>query len=112
MSRGGKKRSKASPPVPSERGDTIRHEVARFITGAPSSAGEISSAISIAEKEVYEHLEHIRRSVAREGRELEVIPAKCTRCGFVFKKRVKLKPPGRCPICKSESIEDPQFMLS
>jgi hypothetical protein len=41
-----------------------------------------------------------------------VTPAECRKCGFVFQKREKLKKPGKCPICRSESIEEPLFGIS
>jgi predicted Zn-ribbon and HTH transcriptional regulator len=29
----------------------------------------------------------------------------------VFRKRDRLKAPGRCPVCKGESISDPSFRV-
>lgn len=73
------------------------------------SAREISGRVHISEKEVYGHLEHIHKTLAREGRELVVTPAECTQCGFVFRKRERLTKPGRCPVCRGESILEPLF---
>jgi predicted Zn-ribbon and HTH transcriptional regulator len=58
-----------------------------------------------------EHLEHLRKSLHAEGRRLTQVPAECRGCGFVFRKRDRLKGPGRCPVCKGEAISDPSFRI-
>ncbi|HWI40131.1 MAG TPA: transcriptional regulator [Verrucomicrobiae bacterium] len=75
------------------------------------SAKEISVAVRVAEKEVYGHLEHIRRSLHAAGGALEVTPAECRRCGFTFSARERLTPPGRCPACRHEGILEPLFSI-
>jgi predicted Zn-ribbon and HTH transcriptional regulator len=99
------------PFVPVERNETIRHEIMEILRGQVLSARDISAAAHIPEKEVYEHLEHIRRSLIKGEHHLTVTPAECKKCGFVFRKREKLKKPGKCPVCRSESIEEPFFSL-
>jgi hypothetical protein len=39
------------------------------------------------------------------------MPAVCKKCGFVFAKREKLKRPGKCPVCRGESIREPRFTI-
>lgn len=65
--------------------------------------------VHISEKEVYGHMEHIHKTLERSGRPLVVTPAECTQCGFMFKKRGRLTKPGRCPVCRGESIREPLF---
>ncbi|MGZ8450260.1 MAG: transcriptional regulator [Candidatus Deferrimicrobiaceae bacterium] len=65
-----------------------------------------------SEKEVENHLEHIRKSLHPEGRQLDQVPAECRWCGFVFRKRDRLKAPSRCPVCKGEAISDPSFRVA
>lgn len=113
--------SHARPPVPREEGETVRRKIRSLLeeADAPLSAKEISAAAGIPEKDVGPHLEHLRRSLegtgAREGRgtpgRLAVEPARCNGCGFVFRKRERLRKPGRCPLCKGESIDPPRFLL-
>lgn len=97
--------------IPSERHNTIRRQIEAILEGNSLSARDISVEVGIPEKEVYEHLEHIHRSLDREGGHLVVTPAECKECGFVFKKRDRLKKPGKCPICRSESINKPLFKV-
>jgi len=42
---------------------------------------------------------------------LVVVPAQCERCGFAFRKRGRLKRPGKCPLCRSESVQEPLFSV-
>jgi len=77
----------------------------------PLSARDISGSLHIPEKEVYDHLEHIRRSIHGSGLLLEITPAECRACGFVFAKRDRLTPPGKCPVCRSEALFEPLFAL-
>lgn len=69
------------------------------------NAMDISRSVSIREREVYEHLEHISRSLATSGRKLHVDPYVCLGCGYVFKDRHRFKRPGRCPRCKGGHIQ-------
>jgi transcriptional regulator len=91
--------------------DTIRHELLVELEEGPLSARDISGRISISEKDVFEHLEHIRATLHRTGKRLAVQPAECVKCGFVFNKRERLKKPSKCPVCRSEFIHDPLFSL-
>lgn len=74
----------------------------------PLSARDISGRAGVSIDEVYDHLEHIRKSL---GKKLDIVPAECKKCGFVFRKRERLKKPGKCPVCRSESIEEPLFSI-
>jgi transcriptional regulator len=91
--------------------ETIRHELLAELEDGPLSAHEISGRIRISEKDVYEHLEHIRTTLQHTGRRLAIQPAECKKCGFVFSKRERLTKPGKCPVCRSESIHRPLFSI-
>ncbi len=97
------------PRIPPDRHDTVRQEIITLITGESLTAKEISGRVGIGEKEVLEHLEHIK--TALHGA-LVVLPPLCLECGFSFRKRERLKKPGRCPVCRSERIVDPAFTVS
>ena len=97
--------------VPAEMPDTIRHQMLTALQQGPCSAKDLSVEIRIAEKEVYAHLEHIKKSLNKSNRSLVVTPAVCKKCYFVFSKRDRLKKPGKCPVCRGESIQEPLFSL-
>jgi transcriptional regulator len=89
---------------------TIRQAIVVLLQDQDLSAREISQVMGIREKEVYEHLTHIARSAAVKGR-FQVQPPVCRGCGFEFRKRDRLSPPGRCFQCRSESIIPPRFQI-
>ncbi len=96
-------------PVPRERLETARRQILALISERALSAKEISAGVRIPEKEVFGHLAHLGKSLRREGRRVEVTPAECLACGFVFRKRERLEKPGRCPVCRGESVSEPLF---
>ena len=75
------------------------------------SAIEISQALSIREKEVYEHLPHVGRSVAAQGKNLIIIPSRCLDCEYVFRDRKRFTRPGRCPRCKGTHLQSPAYEI-
>jgi predicted Zn-ribbon and HTH transcriptional regulator len=100
------------PVTPIERHETVRQQIISLLDGRRLSAREISGYIGIPEREVYDHLEHIQRSVHRGRYHLDVTHPLCRKCGFIFRKRERLHKPGRCPVCRGESIEEPLFSLT
>lgn len=106
------KQTPRKPSVPRTARETVRHAVIDLLRQQTVSAKDISALVHIEEKEVYGHLEHIRLSIHAVGWRLEVIPAECKKCGFVFAKRNRLTPPGKCPVCRHEAIFEPLFTIS
>ena len=100
------------PSIPQEKHETIRQEIISVLTGRTLSAREISAEVGISEKEVVDHLGHIRIAVRKSRERLKIIPAECKKCGFRFKKRERLNKPGKCPICRSQQIQEPRFSIS
>lgn len=98
------------PPIPVEQYDTVRRQIAVLLQQQALSAKDLSQAVGLPEKQVYNHLEHIRRS-CRKCSELRIEPAVCKKCGFVFKKRQRFQKPGKCPVCRGQAIEEPRFSL-
>lgn len=82
--------------------------MAQMLQEGRYAARDLSSILGIREKEVYEHLPHVEKSL---GKAAAIIaePARCLACGFEFKKRRRFTTPGRCPVCRSESIVPPLF---
>ncbi len=100
------------PPVPAGRNETVRQQIMAVLERNELSAKDISGEVRISEKEVYEHLYHIQKSIHKsKDFSLVVIPAECKKCGFVYTKRDRLKKPGKCPVCRGQAIREPLFAI-
>jgi hypothetical protein len=97
--------------APAERSETFRTAITAELRslGRPASAKEISALVGLSEKEVLDHLAHIRRSGRPKEENLTLTPAVCKTCGFVFRKRERFTRPTRCPMCRGERIAEPLF---
>ncbi|NIN00932.1 MAG: ArsR family transcriptional regulator [candidate division Zixibacteria bacterium] len=90
---------------------TIRKQMIVLLSKKEMSARELSQAVGIREKEVYEHLSHIARSVAAQGEKLNIRPSRCLVCGYVFQDRKRFTRPSRCPRCKRSHIQEPTYRV-
>lgn len=90
--------------------NTIRQAMRELLQEQPLSALELSQRLSLPEKEVYHHLQHLARAPGG-GLRFRLIPAVCRTCGFTFTKRERLTMPSRCPLCRNQSIQRPRFAL-
>ena len=105
-----RKRSQ-EPFIPVARHETVRQKISSLLEGNTFSARDLSVEIGISEKDVYDHLEHIQKTAGKGAQSFVITPAVCRRCNFVFRKRDKVKKPGKCPVCRSESIQEPLFSI-
>ena len=83
----------------------------RLLEQDPRDARELSQILGIKEKEVYEHLAHVAKSVKAQKKKLTVHPFSCLTCGFVFENRRRFTRPGRCPKCKDSRVEYPLYKI-
>ena len=90
---------------------TIRQQIIDLLSEQEMNARDLSQTLSIMEKEVYSHLEHIDRTLARQENKLEVDPFECLSCGFRFDTRKKWSKPGRCPVCKKGHIRQAEYRI-
>ncbi|UCD83035.1 MAG: ArsR family transcriptional regulator [Desulfobacterales bacterium] len=90
---------------------TIRQQIIALLTEAEMDARELSREVGIKEKEVYEHLAHIGRSLAARGSKLAIRPSECLHCGYVFKDRRRLTRPSRCPRCRASRLTNPTYRI-
>ncbi len=90
---------------------TKRKQIIDLLSKKEMDARELSQAVGIREKEVYEHLPHIARSVQANRKKLDIIPSQCLECGYVFVDRKRFSPPGRCTSCKKEYIQNPRYKI-
>ena len=91
---------------------TIRQQIIDLLRSEEVNALEISQLLSIREREVYDHLEHISRTLMVRGKKLLVSPYTCMKCGYVFRERQRFTRPGRCPQCKGGHIRMASFAIA
>jgi len=91
---------------------TVRQRMVALLSEREMTARDLSQALGIREREVYDHLSHIARTVAAQGGRLTVLPVLCLACGWVFEKRTRFTRPSRCPRCKKSHLEMPVYRLS
>jgi predicted Zn-ribbon and HTH transcriptional regulator len=91
--------------------ETIRQQMIAILIDKEMDARQLSQAMGIREKEVYEHLPHIARSVAAQKKKLVIQPVQCLDCGYVFKDRKRFTRPGRCPRCKKTHLDEPKYRI-
>jgi len=89
----------------------VREAIREELLHGSATARELSERVSIREKDVAEHLEHLERSLRVRGERLIVEPASCIACGYAFARRARLTRPGSCPQCASTRIDPPAFRI-
>ncbi|MGB9704410.1 MAG: transcriptional regulator [Pyrobaculum sp.] len=95
--------------------ETVRERLVKALIESrePLTVNQLQILVNTELKpsELYDELEHVKRTLKRLGYRLEVVPAVCRNCGYEFRDRERLKKPSRCPRCKSERIEPPRFYV-
>lgn len=106
--------SRAAHKATSEgsQAQTVRQMIIQLLHQRDMSARDLSRAVGIREREVYDHLNHIGHTMAARGNRLLVPPFACFGCGYVFRNRNRYTRPGRCPRCKGTHLQVPTFRLS
>lgn len=92
--------------IPRAHHETVRRTMIGLLQERQLTASALSKETGNPEKEIYAHLDQIKRSVS-----LIIIPAECNACGYQFKDREKTRKPSKCPKCKGTSINQPAFTL-
>ncbi len=88
---------------------TVRQRLKELLCFREWNSLELSQELSIQEREVFAHLEHVKKSL-RQGK-LVVDPYACLDCDYIFRKRVRFDRPGRCPSCKGSHIRMASFSI-
>lgn len=88
-----------------------RRQMLERLSGEWRSASSLAREFGIGRHDVEDELWHLMRSARAAGRTVEVLPARCRSCDFVFSED-KLAKPGRCPQCKGSRVFEAQIRIS
>lgn len=89
----------------------FRRQLIELLAHEPRSASSIAREMGLRRGDIEHDLQHAMRSARAAGRSIEVIPARCKDCGFVFGTERLLKP-GRCPECKGSRLFEPKIRIA
>lgn len=89
---------------------TLRRHLIELLSETPRSVSSIAREMGIRRGDAEDDLRHALRSAAAAGHRVEVIPARCKDCGFLFGDD-RLTKPGRCPSCQGSRLFEPQICL-
>ena len=94
-----------------DRRQTVRQQITDLLRNENLTVRDLSQAASIPEKDVFEHLAHIDRSLKIHGIKLTGTPYICLDCSFEFDQRKKYTRPGRCPQCKNSHLQPAVYRI-
>ncbi len=88
----------------------FRKQLLDILSGEPRSASWIAREMGLRRSDLDDDLRHALRSAESAGHRIEVTPARCKDCGFVFGPE-RLVKPGRCPVCKGSRLYEPMIRV-
>ena len=89
----------------------FRRHLVDLLSGEPRSVSSLARELGMTRGDVEEDLRHALRSARAAGHQIEVIPARCKACDFMFGQD-KLTKPGRCPSCKGTRLFEPMIRVA
>jgi transcriptional regulator len=89
----------------------FRRALIDVLSYEPRSVSSIAREMGLRRGDLEEDLRHALRSARAAGHQVEIIPARCKACDFVFGEE-KLAKPGRCPACKGTRLFEPLIRVS
>jgi len=87
---------------------TFRRQLIELLSGEPRSVSSLARELGITRKDMEADLQHALRSARAANYKIDVLPARCKACGFVFDAE-KLSKPSRCPACKGTRLFEPMI---
>jgi predicted Zn-ribbon and HTH transcriptional regulator len=89
---------------------TARKHLIELLSFEPRSVSSLAREMGMSRGDMEEDLRHAIRSARAQGHEVQVIPARCKACDFVFGED-KLSKPSRCPACKGTRLFEPMIRV-
>lgn len=88
----------------------FRRHLIDLLSFEPRSASSLARELGLKRGDIEDDLRHLIRSARAAGQHVEIIPARCKSCDFVFGDD-KLVKPGRCPACKGSRLFEPMLAI-
>jgi transcriptional regulator len=92
------------------RPNVFRKHLIDLLSHEPRSVSSLARELGMSRGDVEDDLRHAIRSARAQGHQIEVIPARCKACDFVFSYG-KLTKPSRCPKCKATRLFEPMIRI-
>jgi len=89
--------------------ETTRKRIADFLREEPASPSALAAEFDISPDAAIRHVRHVARSVDGDE-QLLAAPPECRECGF-DRFDDPANRPSRCPECKSEALDEPEFTI-
>lgn len=81
----------------------FRKQLIELLSHEPRSVSSLARELGMTRGDVEEDLRHAIRSARAQGHHVEILPARCKSCEFVFDES-RLAKPGKCPQCRGTRI--------
>lgn len=88
----------------------FRRQLIDLLSHEPRSVSSLARELGLSWGDAEADLRHALRSAQAAGYRVEVLPARCKTCGFLFDED-RLTKPGRCPQCKGSRLFEPMIRL-
>ena len=88
----------------------FRRQLIDLLAHECRSASWLARELGMTRGDVEDHLRHALRSARAAGHDIEIVPARCKSCDFVFSED-KLSKPGRCPACRGSRLYEPMIRI-
>jgi transcriptional regulator len=85
---------------------TFRKQLLDVLSHEPRSASWLARELGMSRTALEDDLRHMLRSARAAGHDIEIVPARCKSCDFVFGEDRLIKP-SRCPVCKGTRLFEP-----
>ena len=88
----------------------FRRQLIDLLSDDFRSVSSLARELGMTRGDVEDDLRHALRSAQAAGHDIEIVPARCKSCDFVFAEDRLLKP-GRCPACKASRLFEPMIRI-
>ena len=91
---------------------TRREKIIELLSkGEGLTIQELADHTKSTAKMIADDLDSVRKTIKYDNKRIEVQPATCLGCEFVFAGRGRISDPHKCPECHSERISPQKFRI-